>query len=70
MKTNEEANAEIKTDVNSDMGNPSYKRINNRNLQNVHPIDCACPIHEERVGKKEQTLESDFNKREELEYPL
>lgn len=66
-----QANAEIKAEVNKDFASHTEGiRINNRNLSNVHPCDCVCPICSEfyNSGQK-MSQEDECKKREELNYP-
>jgi hypothetical protein len=70
-KSDAQAESEILTQVNSELSQKSEGvRINNRNLNNSHPVDCTCTICNEFYddGKKISHLD-EVKKRKELDYP-
>ncbi len=69
-KSVNEANLEIKTQVNADFSTHTEGvRINNRNLENSHPFDCQCPICKPFYPEGIPSDLQEERRREELEYP-
>jgi hypothetical protein len=69
MKTDIEAESEMLSQVNSELSQKlEGVRINNRNLENVHPSDCRCTICLPYYPEGIPSIIEEDKRREKLDY--